>query len=305
MLPGYIKLLKRGELDARIEKLELHYTECALCPHQCKINRLKGEQGICRSGPRASVASYNAHHGEEPPISGSAGSGTIFFAGCSGRCNFCQNYPISQLNNGISVSENRLAEMMLELQNRGCHNINFVTPTHFLPSIIRSISNAAKKGLRLPLVYNSGGYERIVILKLLNGIIDIYLPDAKYADNKIAFELSGFREYTLHNQNTINEMHRQVGDLRISAGVGVKGLIVRHLILPDNLSGTDAVMQFLSRKVSRNLYVSFMDQYFPAYKALHDSRIARRITREEYDTALDYFEASGLHNGWIQEHIAG
>ncbi len=303
MPPGYVTLHKRGELEDRIKLLDRHYSECSLCPHQCMVNRLNEEKGICRSGHRVSVASYNSHNGEEPPISGLAGSGTIFFSGCSGRCLFCQNYPISQFNNGNQVSDEQLAEIMLELQQRGSHNINLVTPTHFLPSIIRSISIASLKGLHLPIVYNTGGYERVEILKLLDGIVDIYLPDAKYSDDITAIELSGLNDYVTFNRGALKEMYRQTGNLIITDGIAEKGLIVRHLILPENLSGTDDIMAFLSDEISPDLYVSFMDQYFPAHKALKHSRISRRITVKEYDESLNYFYKSGLHNGWIQEHV--
>ncbi|HDY88642.1 MAG TPA: radical SAM protein, partial [bacterium] len=215
MYPSYLKLIKTGELQHRIEILRKKYEDCALCPHKCRINRTRGEKGICSSGPLPVVASYNSHHGEEPPISGISGSGTIFFTGCSGRCIFCQNYPISQLGTGREISENKLADMMLELQKRGCHNINLVTPTHFLPSIIAALSIGASRGLHIPIVYNTSGYERVKIIRLLEDIIDIYLPDAKYSDNKIAFELSGFKKYVQYNRSALIEMFNQVGNLQI------------------------------------------------------------------------------------------
>ncbi|MCE5250650.1 radical SAM protein [bacterium] len=269
----------------------------------CKANRIRSNKGVCRSGSHAVVASHNTHNGEEPPISGYAGSGTIFFSGCSGRCLFCQNYPISQLNTGTPVSDKRLAFMMLDLQKRGCHNINLVTPTHFLPSIVHAISIAVKSGLRLPIVYNTSGYERVEILELLNGIVDIYLPDCKYADDNAASVLSGFDDYVAHNRSALKEMFRQVGNLRIVNGIATKGLLVRHLILPDNLSGTETVLKFLAREISRNLYVSLMDQYFPAYRATNHAVLSRRINTEEYNESLEFFTACGLHNGWIQEHL--
>lgn len=304
MQPGYLKLHERGDLEERISLLSQHYSACSLCPHRCGSNRLDGQTGICRSGPLAKVASYNTHRGEEPPVSGYEGSGTIFFSGCSGRCIFCQNYPISQLNTGNQVSEKRLAGMMLELQKRGCHNINLVTPTHFLPSIVQAISIAAQCGLRLPIVYNTSGYERVETLRLLDGIVDIYLPDIKYMDDTIASELSGFTHYTVYNQAALKEMFRQVGNLEIVDGIAVKGIIIRHLILPDNLSGTCDAMAFLTNELSPDVYISLMDQYFPAYKAQFHPHLSRRITLHEYDAALDDFERNALHNGWIQEHVA-
>jgi len=264
---------------------------------------MEGEVGVCHSGFIPVVASYNSHYGEEPPISGSSGSGTIFFTGCSGRCIFCQNYPISQLGSGKEVSEEQLSEMMLQLQNRGCNNINLVTPTHFLPSILTAICTGASKGLHIPIVYNTGGYERVEIIKLLDGIIDIYLPDAKYADNLIAREISAFTNYVEHNRSALVEMFNQVGNLQTKNGIAVKGMIVRHLILPGELSGTGDVMKFLAENISRDIYLSLMDQYFPAYKSLKHKILSRRITSEEYNNAIEIFYSNGLHNGWIQDHI--
>ena len=302
MYPSYLKLIKNDELQHRIEILKKNYNDCALCPHKCRVNRTKGEKGICRSGPLPVVASYNSHHGEEPPISGMSGSGTIFFTGCSGRCIFCQNYPISQLGTGREITEGQLADMMIELQKRGCHNINLVTPTHFLPSIITALFIGASKGLHIPIVYNTGGYERVKIIRLLDGIIDIYLPDAKYSDNKIAFELSGFKKYVEYNRTALIEMFNQIGNLQTKDNRAVRGLIVRHLILPDNLGGTGDVIKFLSEKISQDIYVSLMDQYFPAYNALKHKLLSRKITINEYNNAIEYFYGHGLHKGWIQVH---
>jgi len=304
MCSNYTKLFANGELQNRIEILKRNYYECILCPHKCKVNRYQGERGICCSGSLPVVASYNKHYGEEPPISGMSGSGTIFFSGCSGKCIYCQNYPISQFNTGIEITEEQLSEMMLELQNCGCNNINLVTPTHFLPSIIAAISIGASKGLYIPIVYNTSGYERVEILKILDGIIEIYLPDAKYSDNIIAKELSGFTNYVDYNRFAIIEMFNQVGILQTKNSIAVKGMIIRHLILPENLGGTENIMKFLSEKVSRDIYISLMDQYFPAYNALKHKALSRRITQEEYNNALEYFYRNGLHNGWIQNHIS-
>lgn len=304
MCSSYLKLSDNGELQNRIEILKKNYYDCILCPHKCKVNRTRGEKGICRSGSVPVVASYNSHYGEEPPISGLSGSGTIFFSSCSGRCVFCQNYPISQLGTGKEVNEEQLSEMMLELQNRGCNNINLVTPTHFLPSIVTAISIGVSKGLHIPIVYNTGGYERVEIIKILDGIIDIYLPDAKYADNIIAKELSGFTNYVDYNRSALIEMFNQVGTLQKKDGIAVKGMIIRHLILPENLAGTGDIMKFLSENISRDIYVSLMDQYFPAYKALKHKVLSQRITSEEYNNAIESFYGNGLHNGWIQDHIS-
>ena len=226
-------------------------------------------------------------------------------SGCTGKCLFCQNYPISQLGTGKEVTDRQLADKMLALQRRGCHNINFVTPTHFSPSIVNAILLAATDGLDIPLVYNTSGYERVEILQLLDGIVDIYLPDAKYSDNDIAWSVSGFKRYVDNNRSALKEMYRQAGLLRCSDGIAVKGVIVRHLILPGGLSGSKAVFEFLANEISPDVHVSLMDQYFPAFKTLSDERLGRGITREEYDEALSAFDESGLHNGWIQDHDEG
>ena len=303
MTTGYLKLLENGDLRRRVDILSTYYNKCCICPHQCGVDRTNGETGVCRSGEYAVVASHTVHHGEEPPISGHSGSGTIFFSGCTGRCIYCQNYPISQLGTGTEVSDECLAEMMIELQSRGCHNINLVTPTHFIPSIVSAISMAATNGLCIPVVYNSSGYERREILKLLEGIIDIYLPDAKYADNTLAARISGFSRYVEYNRSALIEMFNQVGNLQIIDGIAVKGVLVRHLILPEGLSGSEDVLRFLSNSLSTDIYVSLMDQYFPAYKAVNHEKLSRRITAEEYHNSLESFTHSGLHEGWIQEHF--
>ncbi len=302
MYPSYLKLYKDGYFQNIIDSLKKHYDGCTLCPHKCKVNRNKGEKGVCRSGILPVVASYNSHFGEEPPISGISGSGTIFFTGCSGRCIFCQNYPISQLGTGSEVSEEELAGMMIYLQKRGCININLVTPTHFLPSIIPALYIGIQRGLHIPIVYNTGGYERVEIIRLLDGIIDIYLPDAKYSDNNIAKELSGFNYYVEYNRSSIIEMFRQVGNLQTKDNHALRGLIVRHLILPEKVGGTEDIIIFLSEKISKDIYVSLMDQYFPAYNALKHKNINRKITVQEYNDTIDSFYNHGLHKGWIQKH---
>lgn len=300
--PGYLALCKSGEIETRISTLKKLYSNCRLCPHECGVDRTKGQKGICRSGIQPVVASYTVHTGEEPPISGSNGSGTIFLSGCTGRCIFCQNYPISQLGAGVEVTEDRLAEMMLELQERGCHNINFVTPTHFSPSIVAAIAIAAKHGLRVPIVYNTSGYERVEILKILTGIIDIFLPDSKYGDDAAAVSLSGFSRYVEHNRAALREMYAQVGNLRTMNGLAVKGMIIRHLILPDKLAGTREVLRFIEEEISPDVFISLMDQYFPAFQALNHGSLSRRVNTIEYDEALEAFDDSGLSNGWVQDH---
>ncbi|MFC1650286.1 radical SAM protein [Candidatus Latescibacterota bacterium] len=302
MLPGYVKLLETGEYSSRIESLKKHYYNCKLCPHKCGVNRMNGDKGKCRSGFIPVVASSNLHFGEEPPISGIYGSGTIFFSGCSGKCIFCQNYPISQIGTGNEITEEQLAGMMLNLSNRGCNNINFVTPTHFLPSIVSALFIAATKGLEIPIVYNTSGYERPKIIKLLDGIIDIYLPDSKYSDDDVAREISGFTCYVENNRSSLIEMFNQVGNLQTKNDIALKGLIVRHLILPGNLSGTGEVLKFLSENISPDIYISLMDQFFPVYKSLKHKILSKRISPDEYNNAIDIFYENGLHNGWIQDH---
>jgi putative pyruvate formate lyase activating enzyme len=305
--PGYLGLYRSGELRKRARSALAGLSRCELCPRMCGVNRLAdgpGNRGVCRVGALPVVASWTAHHWEEPPISGEQGSGTIFFSGCTGKCRFCQNYSISQLGYGNAVTTERFAAMLLELQRRGCHNINFVTPTHFVPQILAAVEVAAGWGLRIPLVYNTSGYERVEILRLLEGIIDIWLPDAKYADNETALRISGFPEYVEHNRAALREMYRQVGAglQRDEAGLAQRGMIVRHLVLPYNLSDTAAVLAWLASELSPALHVSLMDQYFPTYKTLDDPTLGRKITPEEYRAALNAFEALGMENGWQQEH---
>lgn len=279
--------------------LRNHYRACDLCPHRCGVDRTSGGRGICGSGTQCIVASANIHRGEEPPISGIRGSGTIFFSRCTGSCIFCQNYPISQLGTGNPVTDESLGEMMLDLQAKGCHNINIVTPTHFAPSVAAGIRHAAACGLSIPLVYNTSGYERVEVIRELEGIVDIYLPDAKYADDDVARSVSGFRGYVAHNRAAIAEMHRQVGNLKMHRGIAWRGMLVRHMILPENMSGTPEVMRFLAG-VSPDLPVSVMDQYFPAYRAFEHSVLSRRITPAEYEAAIEAFHNAGLRNGFIQ-----
>ena len=301
--PRYLNI-KEEEFDRRIEKAYKLLSSCEVCPHKCRVNRLRGEQGICRSGEEVIVSSYNAHFGEEPPLVGNFGSGTIFFTNCNLKCVYCQNYPISQLGNGNKVSLSELAKIMLALQKRECHNINLVTPTHFVPQILKSLKLAIKMGLRVPIVYNSSGYESVRTLKLLDGIVDIYLPDARYADDEIARKYSSAPDYFEIMKKALKEMHRQVGDLVTDKiGIAYSGLIVRHLVLPEGLSGTKKIMRFIAREISPYTYISLMAQYFPAYQAGQFPPLSRRINRKEYREALRAFEEEGLGNGWFQKDI--
>jgi len=301
--PRYLNI-KEEEFDRRIEKAYKLLSPCEVCPRKCKANRLEGEEGFCRSSEEVIVSSYNAHFGEEPPLVGYFGSGTIFFTNCNLKCVYCQNYPISQLGNGNKVSLSELAKIMLALQKRKCHNINLVTPTHFVPQILKSLKLAIKMGLRIPIVYNTSGYDSVNTLKLLDGVVDIYLPDARYADNKIAKKYSAAPNYFEIMKKAVKEMHRQVGDLVTDKiGVARTGLIVRHLVLPEGLSGTKKIMRFIAREISPHTYISLMAQYFPAYQAGQFPPLSRRINREEYREALRAFKEEGLENGWFQKDI--
>jgi len=297
-------LYESGELKNRVKKLYNMLKSCTLCPRACKTNRTKGEKGFCKSGLKPKVSSHNVHGGEEPPISGERGSGTIFLSSCTMRCIFCQNYPISQLGNGEVVTVGRMADMMLSLEKRGCHNINFVTPTHFVAQIVHAILIAVKKGFRLPIVYNTSGYESLEVLKLLDGIVDIYLPDMKYDDDKIALKYSGVSGYKEINRIALREMVRQVGTLVTDDnGIAKRGVIIRHLVLPGGLSGSVEILDFISGNFGVDTYISLMSQYFPAYKALDDSAICRRVEYEEYNKVVEHMEQLGFTCGWIQDII--
>ena len=303
-LPSYLQLYRSGELQRRAAEAWHGLSRCELCPHCCGVNRLAGEQGRCRSPATPVVASANIHMWEEPPITGTRGSGTIFFGGCTGRCRFCQNYPISQLGVGREVSLERLAGMMVKLQEKGAHNINFVTPTHYAVAIIAALPLAVEQGLCVPLLYNSSGFERVATLRQLEHVIDIWLPDAKYASDQVALSLSGFPDYTAHNRLALREMYRQVGDcLELSEdGTAVRGLIIRHMVLPNGLSGTRQVMQWIAEHLSTQVHVSLMAQYFPAYECVGDSTLGRKITAAEYEEAVAVLDEVGLENGWVQEY---
>jgi putative pyruvate formate lyase activating enzyme len=274
---------------------------CRLCPRDCGVNRLKNERGFCGIGKVAGVASHNIHMGEEPPISGTRGSGTIFFTGCNMRCRFCQNYPISQLRHGKPATPHRLAEMMLSLQKRGAHNINLVTPSHVVPQFLAGLAIAAKRGLTLPIVYNSSGYEGLPALALLDGVIDIYMPDIKYSDRDSAARCSMAPNYWDAVRPAIKEMYRQVGTFEMDEeGVGRRGLLIRHLVLPGGLSGSDKVFEFIAAELSTDVPVNLMSQYFPADKAVGDPLLGRPITKAEFDEAEEALHRHGLTKGWIQ-----
>lgn len=276
--------------------------KCTLCPHACKVDRTINKQGICKSGRTAVVTSAGPHHGEEPSISGSRGSGTIFFTGCNLRCLFCQNYQISQEYDGKPVSAEELAGKMISLQKQGCHNINLVTPTHFISQILEALLIACGQGLNIPLVYNTNGYDTLETLKLLDGIIDIYLPDIKYSDDKSAKECSGVNDYVEYNRPALKEMYRQVGNLVTDTeGIAQRGLIIRHLVLPERLAGSFPSLDFIANELSKDIYVGLMAQYHPCYKADKYPTLNRPITKSEYAEVINYAESLGLENCYIQE----
>jgi putative pyruvate formate lyase activating enzyme len=267
------------------------------------VDRLAGHLGYCRAGAQARVASHHVHMWEEPPISGWGGSGTIFFSHCTARCLFCQNYPISQIGTGNLVSAEQLASMMLALQAQGCHNINLVTPSHYVPQILAALQVAAERGLHIPLIYNTSGYDAVETLALLDGIVDIYLPDAKYADDDVALQLSGYVDYVEHNRRALLEIVRQVG-LEVfldEEGLAYRGMVVRHLVLPGDLSQTPQVLAWIAEHLGRETTISLMAQYFPAHRAVDHEVLGRHITPEEYQVALDALDALGFDNGWCQE----
>lgn len=296
--PAYRQLLDSGGLDARVEAALEHLKKCDLCPVQCKVDRLAGRLGTCRTSRRARVSSYFPHRGEEDPLRGRHGSGTIFFSYCNLRCQYCQNYELSQLGQGRTVDADEIAGMMLDLQALGCHNVNFVSPSHVVAQIIEAVAIAARKGLNIPLVYNSGGYDSLTALALLDGIVDIYMPDMKYGDAATARKYSLVKDYPQHNQAAVREMHRQVGDLVLDEyGIARRGLLVRHLVLPGGLAGTGDVARFLASEISPDTYINIMGQYRPEWKARTGDLgpLSRPVSAQEIAEAYEIARAAGLH----------
>lgn len=292
---SYRRLLRSGELYDRVEQAGAKLASCRVCPRHCEVNRLGGELGTCLVGAKALVASAGPHHGEEFPIRGWYGSGTIFFASCNLRCVYCQNFEISHQPNGDELDPEALAGIMLELQEEGCHNINLVSPSHQVPQILEGLLVAAQRGLRLPIVYNTSAYDDVEMLHLLDGVVDIYMPDMKYADATIGRRLSKVPDYPQAAQAAIKEMHRQVGDLVLDEeGLAVRGLLVRHLVLPSGLAGTAEVMQFLAEEISRDTYVHIMDQYHPDAKATRHPQLNRPVMYSDVDHAMRLARKSGL-----------
>lgn len=294
MSPSYLNISKR-ELALRIEKLFKVLEKCQICPRKCQVNRLKKEKGFCQLGELPMVSAYHPHFGEESVLVGTSGSGTIFFTSCNLTCVYCQNYEISQLRMGKEISFERLADLMIELQNLGCHNINLVTPTPQVPQILKALQIAIEKGLKLPLIYNTNAYDSIKTLKLLEGIIDIYMPDAKYSDDEISFKYSNIPNYFETMKAVIKEMHSQVGDLIINEkGIALRGLLIRHLVLPNNLAGSEKIFQFLAKEISKNTFLNIMDQYYPTYRAFEFPELSRRITEKEFKNAIYLAKRVGL-----------
>ena len=302
---GYLALFRSGELARRAEALEGRLAACDICPRECGDNRLEGERGFCRAGGRPQVASVCSHHGEEPAISGSRGSGTVFFAGCNLRCVYCQNHQISQgeaVASDPGMTSGSLAGDLLYLQNGlGCHNVNFVSPSHFVPQMVRAVLEAAGRGFELPLVYNTSSYDSLATLKALDGIVDIYLADLRYASDRWAWQLSRAPGYRAHARAAITEMYRQVGLLETDGdGVARSGLIVRHLVLPDGLAGSRESLTWLATEISPAVTVSVMSQYHPAHHADRVPSLRRTIARAEYDEVVDLLGSLGMENGWVQ-----
>jgi putative pyruvate formate lyase activating enzyme len=294
--PAYLALHGSGELAERARLALARLARCDLCARYCRVDRVATTRGaICRTGRWARVASYGPHHGEEGPISGWRGSGTIFFSWCSLRCVFCQNWEISQRGAGPEVHAERLAGMMLELQETGCHNVNLVTPSHVVAQVLEALVIATGAGLRIPLVYNTGGYDSPEALALLDGVVDIYMPDMKYGDSDLARRYSHVRDYVAVNRRAVREMHRQVGDLVVDQdGVAMRGLLVRHLVLPEDVAGTEEVLAWIAAELSPTTYVNLMDQYRPCYRAIENPPLGRRPTLEELRRARDMADHVGL-----------
>ena len=304
--PGYLALYRSGELKRRAETMEARLASCDICPRKCNVNRLNGKQGYCHSGVLPIVDTVCQHLGEEPPISGSKGSGTVFFGNCNLRCVYCQNHQISQNWRKMQSKEMEyqiLAEKLLYLQNDlGCHNINFVSPSHFVPQILKTLLIAIPLGLKIPLIYNTSGYDCVDTIIALDGIIDIYLPDLRYASDEIAKRFSQAPDYVENDRNVIKEMYRQVGNLIIDENdIAQRGLIVRHLILPERLAGSEESLAWLAREVSPEVSIGLMAQYYPTHHAARFHAISRGITEAEYFEAVDLLDKLGIENGWIQE----
>ena len=307
MEPLYLRLYGSGELERRVEALEMQLASCDICPRECHVNRLKNEQGFCHSGYLPIISAICDHHGEEPAISGSRGTGAIFFGNCNMRCVYCQNYPISQdpeYQASREMDFHTLAERIIYLQDElGCHNISFISPSHFVPQLVRAVLEAVPMGLRVPIVYNTNAYDSVASLQALDGIVDIYLPDLRYASDVWAAKFSHTSDYVMRARRAILEMHRQVGDELVLDGWGLaqRGLIIRHLILPNRLAGSYDSLTWLVHDISPKVTVSIMSQYYPTHLATQIAELCRKISASEYSEVLELVDKLGLENGWIQE----
>ncbi len=294
--PVYIQTHAKSLLKEKIEKALRWLEDCTICPRNCKVNRTKQEKGYCEGGYLPKISSYSPHFGEETPLVGFHGSGTIFLTHCNLGCSFCQNYSISHKGEGREVSFDRLSSMMIELQKLGCHNINFVSPTHYVPQILKALPKAVEMGLSVPLVYNTGGYDSVKTLRLLEDVVDIYMPDFKYANGSVAEQYSKAPDYPQLAKMALKEMHRQVGDLTLDqSGIAQRGLLIRHLVLPQGLAGTRKAMHFIASQLSKNTYVNIMDQYYPCGDIPPNSPMTRRITRKEYEEAVKATKEEGIN----------
>lgn len=294
-MPAYLKTHRAGLLEDKIAKAQRLLESCSVCPRDCKVNRKKGETGFCRAGFLPKISSSSPHFGEEQPLVGIHGSGTIFLTHCNLGCLFCQNYSISHLDEGEEISIEQLSRMMVTMQSLSCHNINFVSPTHYVPQILAALPYAIALGLSVPLVYNTGGYDSVETLELLDGIFDIYMPDFKYSTEEVAEEYSQARDYPRVAKQAIKEMFRQVGDLVLDdRGIALRGLLIRHLVLPSGLAGTQNVMRFLSQDISKNTYVNIMAQYYPCGDIPLGSPLSRRISKLEYLQAVEIAKKEGI-----------
>lgn len=290
-------------LKEKIEKLNNMLKSCTLCPHKCRVDRRSGEKGFCGAGKDMVISAAMPHHGEEPPISGTGGSGTIFFSYCNMKCCYCQNYQISQEHEGHMISHRALAEKMIMLKEHGVHNINLVSPSIWLPGIIKALYFARDSGLDLPIVYNTGGYDNPSVLRMLDGTIDIYMPDMRYSSDAMAKKYSSVDDYVKNNRKSVSEMFRQVGPLKLDKdGVAVKGLLIRLLVMPGDISGTKDTLDFIRKELSNKVYLSIMAQYHPAYRAYDFPELSRRVAADEYKDVLEYAASLGFKHGWTQDH---
>ncbi len=305
-VPSYRRLLESGELSERVRLLDSMLRSCTICPHGCGNNRVQNEIARCYSGYLPIVSAYAPHFGEEPVLVGTRGIGNIFFGNCNLRCVYCQNYQISQRwqeERGNEISCERLAEMMLELQEKGCHAVGFVSPTHFVPQIVKALEHAARKGLFIPLVYNTNAYDALPVVQLLDGIIDIYLPDLKYSEDEMGYRYSKIRDYSIHARAAITEMHRQVGNELVLDHDGVlrRGLLIRHLVLPNDIAGSKESLRWIRSTLGERTALSVMSQYYPTHRALTTELLDRKIRQREYENVLAYLELLGFEEGWTQD----